>query len=115
MSSKNVMIHNGTFKWLVDIDWVVYWDYLEAIGRIKASWYWTSYWEFYTNAIMDFLKLDSKQKKIVIFYAYYNRVHWLCENGIKFNDNTSEVIDWDKVNENKRIINDIYVELSNFK
>jgi len=64
---------------------------------------------------MDFLKLDSKQKKIVIFYAYYNRVHWLCENGIKFNDNTSEVIDWDKVNENKRIINDIYVELSNFK
>ena len=115
MSSKNVMIHNGTFKWLVDIDWVVYWDHLEAIGRIKASWYWTNYWEYYTNAIMDSLELNKKQREIVVLYAYYNRVYWLCENGIKFNDNTSGVVNWDKADENKKIVNELFFELNNFK
>jgi aminoglycoside phosphotransferase (APT) family kinase protein len=38
LSSKNVMIHNGVFSGLVDLDSLAQGDYLEAIGRIKASW-----------------------------------------------------------------------------
>ena len=58
LSSKNVMIDDGQFSGLVDLDGLEHGDYLEAVGRIKASWYGTRYGEVYTNAIAKELKLN---------------------------------------------------------
>jgi Ser/Thr protein kinase RdoA (MazF antagonist) len=76
MSGKNVMIHNGIFQGLVDLDGAIYGDYLETVGRIKASWYGTTNGDFYTDAVMNALDLNAFQRKIVTMYAFMNRTCW---------------------------------------
>ncbi len=104
ISSKNVMVFNGKFNGLVDLDGLTQGDYLEAVGRIQASWFGTHYGEIYTNAVMDELKLSNSQKKIVRVYAIMNRISWTCENGIQFNQNTKPVVNWEADKENKKVI-----------
>jgi hypothetical protein len=111
MSAKNVMISDGVFQGLVDVDGAMYGDYLEGVGRIKASWYGTTNGDFYADAVMDALSLDASSRKMVTMYAFLNRLYWLCEAGIKFNDNTSINIDWAAVERDQKIVRSIYSEL----
>lgn len=112
MNSKNVIIDNGVFNGIVDLDVVSYGDYLEGIGKIKASWYGTEYGDIYTNAVMKDLSLSEEQRKMVTVYALLNRIYWLSENGVQFNQNTSADIDLEKVRESKVIIDDLIKELN---
>lgn len=111
MSSKNVLIDHGSFAGIVDLDTVAYGDPLELVGRIEASWFGTNYGEIYTTAIEDSLQLSPEQRKIVTAYAFFSRVQWLSERGIKFNENTSEKIDWDLVEKDRSIIDAILEKL----
>jgi aminoglycoside phosphotransferase (APT) family kinase protein len=104
LSSKNVIINNGKFAGLVDLDGVMYGDPLESIGRIKASWYGALHGDYYTKAVMDELKLDESAHRMVCMYALFNRIYWLCEHGIEFNVNTSNKIDWKEVEKDKKVI-----------
>lgn len=108
--SKNVMIDNGKFSGLVDLDCLAQGDPLEAIGRMKASWAGTHYGEVYTNAVMDNQSLDTQQRKIVLFYALLNRIAWSCENGVNFNQNTSSIVDKEKVLGHSRAIDELLKE-----
>lgn len=112
MSSKNVIINNGKFNGLVDLDGVAYGDYLEGIGRIKASWYGTKYGEVYSKAVMDSLNLTEQQREIVAVYGLLNRIYWLSEIGIQFNQNTSGVIDTARVESANKVIDGLINELS---
>lgn len=49
--SKNIMISNGVFSGLVDLDGLTQGDPLEAIDRIKLSWYGTRHGDIYSTAI----------------------------------------------------------------
>lgn len=109
--SKNVMVDNGKFSGLVDLDGSAQGDPLEAIGRIRASWFGTHYGEVYTEAIMDKQNLDAKQRRMVSVYALLNRISWACENGIQFNDNTSAKIDRKKEANDKELILALYQDL----
>lgn len=111
LSSKNVMINNGVFSGLVDLDGLTQGDPLEAIGRIKLSWYGTSYGKFYTNAIMDEMHLNQEQRNIVTMYALLNQISWACHNGIQFNQNTQAIVDREKEIKDKKIIKDLALEL----
>ena len=111
LSSKNVMIHNGVFAGLVDLDSLAQGDPLEAIGRIKASWYGTHYGQVYTDAIMDALGLKPKQRKLVTMYALLNRTFWTLENGVQFNQNTSTRVDQVRMREDKAVVRALYDEL----
>lgn len=108
--SKNVMIDRGKFSGLVDLDCFAQGDYLESIGRMKASWPGTHYGEVYTNAVMDELKLNDEQRKTVLTYALLNRISWACENGIQFNQNTTGVVDQEVAKKDKEIIEVLYKE-----
>lgn len=112
MSSKNVMIHNGVFNGLVDLDGVAYGDYLEGIGRIKGSWYGTRYGTVYTEAVEDALGLNGNQKEIVTLYAFLNRISWLSEHGVQFNQNTSTDVNAEKVANDKVVIDGLLKELN---
>jgi hypothetical protein len=107
--SKNVMINNGTFSGLVDLDCVAYGDPLETIGRIKASWLGTHYGEVYTEAVMEAQSLNAEQRKMVSVYALLNRISWATENGIQFNQNTKAVVDEEKLKRDAEAI-DILLE-----
>jgi aminoglycoside phosphotransferase (APT) family kinase protein len=111
MSSKNVLIDNGEFSGLVDLDCLAEGDYLETVGRIKASWYGTPQGTTYTEAVMHELGLNEAQKKIVTMYALLNRIYWTCENGMQFNQNTKATVDKERDQKNKAVVEAIYQEL----
>ena len=114
ISSKNIMIDNGKFTWVVDVDGFTQGDPLEAIGRIKASWAGTHHWEVYTNAIIDKQCLNYQQINMVTSYAIMNRISWTCDNGIQFNQNTNTVINEKKLIDDKKIINILLEESRNY-
>jgi len=109
--AKNVMIHEGKFSGLVDLDALAQGDPLEAIGRIKASWYGTHHGSVYTEAIMDKQRLDRDQRRIVTMYALLNRTYWTMENGIQFNQNTRDQVDRERERHDKEIVRALYKEL----
>jgi len=111
ISAKNVMIHDGRFAGLVDVDSLAQGDPLEAIGRIKASWYGTHYGTVYANAVMDSLGLPEPQRNIVTMYALLNRTFWTLENGVQFNQNTSRTVDRQREAEDKKVVGDLLAEL----
>ncbi len=111
LSSKNVMIHDGVFAGLVDLDSLAQGDPLEAIGRIKASWYGTHYGQVYADAVMDALALKPKQRKLVTMYALLNRTFWTLENGVQFNQNTSSRVDQMRMRDDKAVVRALYDEL----
>jgi len=109
--SKNVMVHNGQFMGLVDLDFLAKGDYLEAVGRIMASWYGDKHGEIYINELIKLQKLTESQQKIVKMYAILNLISWTSEEGIKFNSNSTGVINWEKVKSKKRQIIGLYKEI----
>ncbi|MBA3660913.1 MAG: phosphotransferase [Gammaproteobacteria bacterium] len=109
--SKNVMIDNGKFNGLVDLDGLTQGDPLEAVGRIKLSWYGTHHGEVYTNAVMDGLELIENERKLVLVYALLNKISWTCENGIQFNQNTKAIVDKEREKIDKNVLNEIAIEL----
>jgi putative ABC transport system ATP-binding protein len=111
IARKNVMVHEGRFSGLVDLDALAQGDPLEAIGRIKASWYGTHHGEVYSRAVMDALGLPEPQRRIVTMYALLNRVFWALENGVRFNQNTSSTVDREREARDKHAIAQLYAEL----
>lgn len=109
--SKNVMILNGAFNGLVDLDGLTQGDPLEAIGRIRLSWYGSPYGEIYSQAIMSGLNLNEQERKIVTLYALINKISWTCENGVQFNQNTKAIVDKEKANLDRVMIKKIAEEL----
>lgn len=111
--SKNVMVNNGSFNGLVDLDGLTQGDPLEAIGRIKLSWYGTHYGEVYANAVMDELNLNKSERQLVVMYALLNAISWACENGIQFNQNTKPIVNTEKMKKDRATIKQLSAELSN--
>lgn len=109
--SKNVMIHNEKFNGLVDLDFLMKGDYLEAIGRIIASWYGNKHEEIYINEIIKLQKLNKYQQKVIKMYAILNLIYWTSEEGIKFNSNSSVIINWKNIESKKKKIIGLYNEI----
>ncbi len=102
--SKNIMINQGIFSGLVDLDGITQGDPLEALGRIKLSWYGTWHGDIYSTAIMDELGLQLEQRNLVTMYALLNQISWASENGIQFNQNTKAEVDEEKKHKDKALI-----------
>lgn len=109
--AKNVLIHDGQFAGLIDLDSLAQGDPLEAIGRIKASWFGTYYGRIYSDAVMDEQKLTAEQRSLVTMYALMNRTYWTLENGVQFNQNTSTEVDREREQEDKAVVQALYKEL----
>lgn len=97
MISKNVMIFDGKFNGLVDIDYLRRGDILDLIGKIVACWHNTANGKLYTESLIKEQNLDEEEINCVKFYAILNLANWISEEGIKFNSNSSTVINWDNV------------------
>lgn len=111
MCSKNVMITDDKFSGLVDLDALTQGDPLEAVGRMKTSWYGTAYGKAYSDAVMDELGLNDEQRKVVTAYALMSALAWTAENGIKFNENTTAVVDKQEEIEDKKRVQGLASEL----
>jgi hypothetical protein len=78
---------------------------------MKASWHGTHYGTFYTEAVMNDLGLNPAERHLVTMYALLNRTYWTFENGIQFNQNTSNVVDQEKARHDKTVVQALYDEL----
>lgn len=112
IAGKNVLIDDGKFSGLVDLDALAYGDWLEAVGRIRASWYGSDYGKVYTDAVMNALELNDKQREMVRVYSLHHRFVWMCENGVVFNANTSNQIDLQKAERDMEVVGRLLKELS---
>jgi hypothetical protein len=97
MCSKNVIVLNGKFVGLVDLDYISYGDYLDAFGRIYASWFDKEYGKKYLSYLFIERKLTEEHKKMVSVYGFIHKFSWTSENGIIFNSNTTSDINLEKV------------------
>ena len=113
LNYKNVLVNNGKFTGLIDLDDITYGDPLEALGRIKACWHNTKYGDTYLNAIEKGLGLKTKEKIIVNYYAVITRYNWLSYEGVKFNANTTNEIDYKRVENDKKILIDLLQGIGN--
>ncbi|HDY2647706.1 TPA: phosphotransferase [Legionella pneumophila] len=111
--SKNIMINQGVFNGLVDLDGLTQGDPLEALSRIKLSWYGTSHGEFYYNALIKELELTQSEQQLITVYALLNQLSWMCENGIQFNQNTKPIVNWEKAERDKNIYLQLASDLNN--
>ncbi|MEM7372373.1 MAG: aminoglycoside phosphotransferase family protein [Bacteroidota bacterium] len=108
ISAKNVMIHNGRFVGLVDLDFLRKGDYLEALGAIMACWHGEEYGDIYLNEIIALQGLNEYQQNIIKVYAILHLMMWTTEEGIKFNSNSSGTINWENVEKKKTKIMNVY-------
>jgi len=108
ISSKNVLVHQGVFSGVVDLDGLAYGDPLEAIGRMKACWFGTRHGQVYLSEVERCLNLTERQRNIVTAYALLHRISWLSEKGIQWNRNTSNTIDSEAVERDRKTIADLY-------
>jgi hypothetical protein len=112
MISKNVMIFEGKFNGLVDIDYLRRGDILDLIGKIVACWNSTINGKLYVESLIKEQNLDKEEINCVKFYAILNLAIWITEEGIKFNSNSSTVINWDNVKllteSLDKLISDVY-------
>lgn len=111
IAGKNVMVHEGRFAGLVDLDSLAQGDPLEAVGRIKARWYGTHHGGIYTEAVMDSLGLPLAQRQIVTMYALLNRIFWALENGVKFSGNSDRTVDRTREAHDKKAVANLLAEL----
>lgn len=107
LSSKNVMVEDGVFTGLVDLDDLACGDPLEAVGRIRASWWGTPNGDAYAEAVLSAMSLDAESRRRVDAYAAFNRIAWLSEQGQVSNANTTAAIDAGAVTRDKSIIADM--------
>lgn len=111
IAGKNVMVDKGRFSGLVDLDSLGQGDPLEAIGRVKASWYGTNYGLVYSNAVMDSLGLPEQQRRVVTMYALLNRIFRTLENGVKLGKKTDVTVDREREALDKLAVVQLYTEL----
>jgi len=111
MSSKNVMIHEGKFNGLVDLDFLMKGDYLEGIGGIIADWYGSEAGLFYIHELLKYQGLSIDQQKVAKVYAIFHLILWTSEEGIRFNGNSSGTINWDQVKQKKEKILQLFQDL----
>ena len=112
IGSKNVMIHQGKFNGLVDLDFLSKGDYLQAIGAMLSDWFGNESGEFYIKEIMRLQRLDDFQEEIVCVYAIMNLVGWISEEGIRFNGNSTGEVNWINVQEKKKKVMGLYTKLN---
>lgn len=111
IAGKNILVDNGKFTGLVDLDTISYGDPLESVGRIYASWPGTHYGNLYSTTVIQELELDEQQKAIVKVYALLHRFSWMCENGIIFNANTTGTVNREKQDRDLKRIDQLLSEL----
>lgn len=111
IAENNVMVENGRFSGLVDLDCLSQGDPLEAVGRIKAAWHGTRHGDIYATALMDALDSSSDDHRIVTMYALLNRCFTTLANGIAFKGSVSKGVDHDRVTKEKAQIARLYAEL----
>lgn len=96
--SKNVMINKACFVGLVDLDFLKRGDLLELVGKIYACWNFTTKGRQYVKEIIKCQQLGPVDLEIVKVYALFTLVNWLSEVGVKFNSNTSGLVNQKEVN-----------------
>ena len=109
ITSKNIIINNWKFNWVVDFDSITFWD--------KLFWLWLTNMAFisldndiYIKYLIKHLNCTKDDEKIINIYTLIFCINFMSEIGEKFNKDEA-VIDENKVERYKEIYEELYCKI----
>jgi len=97
ITTKNVLIHNGTLAGIVDIDWICHGDPLQTIGLTNMALLFMGADTKYIDYWLDEINADDAQRKALVFYTLLFCIDFMGEQGMKFGNDSVVEINQDKV------------------
>lgn len=89
-TTKNVLVQDGRFNGIIDLDWICFGDHLYTIALTKMSLIDRSYSLSYIDYWVEAEKLTQLQMRILDFYVLVFCVDFLSEKGQTFNKTQAE-------------------------
>lgn len=84
-TTKNVLVLDGVFTGIVDVDWICFGDPLLTVGLTRTSLLSRQYDLVYTDQWCDLLAATAEQRAVVRFYTALFCLDFLSELGHSFN------------------------------
>lgn len=108
ITTKNVIINNWVFNWIVDFDQVCFWDKLYNIALIKMALLKQDNSLNYVSYLIENLKLSQIEIKIIDLYLLIFCVTFMWEKWKKFNKEIAWEINKNEINKLKNIFEIYY-------
>jgi aminoglycoside phosphotransferase len=105
VTTKNVLVHEGRFSGIVDVDWLCFGDSLFTIGLTRASLLSAHADADYTDHWCDVLGLNDEERRVVDFYTALFCVDFISEFGQRFNQGVT-LLDMEKLAMLEKIVNE---------
>lgn len=84
ISSKNLIIHNGCIRGIVDIDWMGMGDVLTYVALTNMAFLDLGYDTAYVAYILEEMRLSQEQNRAFLFYSLLYCVDFMGERGMTF-------------------------------
>lgn len=91
ISSKNLLVHNGSLSGIIDIDWMGVGDKLTYVALTNMALLNMEYDTHYVQYILDEMQVTDMERKAFLFYTLMYCVDFMGERGMRFMDKTVEV------------------------
>jgi aminoglycoside phosphotransferase len=110
-TTKNVIVHDGRFSGIVDVDEVCFGDALLTPALTQMSLLSSGYSTDYVDLWSDALNLDDQRRSVLRFYTAMFCVCFLGELGQRFNSPRPKEVDHQVVMQLTRILDDLLASL----
>lgn len=110
-TTKNVIVHRGRLTGIVDVDSVCYGDPLWALSLTDMAMRSLDVDRAYVDAWAGELELTTEQKHVLALYTAMHCVAFLGEIGQRFNKETAEPVNWQRVAYLRQVLDNLLAEL----
>lgn len=110
-TTKNVIVHRGRLAGIVDVDSVCYGDPLWAMSLTDMAMRSLGADRIYVDAWSDEIQLTAEEFRVEALYTAMHCVAFLGEIGQRFNKETAEPVDWQRVAQLRQALDDLLARL----
>lgn len=96
-TTKNVLVHDGRFAGIVDLDWICFGDRLFTIALTRMSLLSAQESPTYIDYLVEEERLSAPQRRALDFYTLVFCVDFMGELGMKFNKEKAPAVSPDAV------------------
>ncbi len=107
ITTKNVLIDDGRFSGIVDVDSMCFGDCVQTIGLTKMALLQDNQSLDYIDFWADEMNLNSVQRKMINLYATAACVDFISEIGQQFNNSEKVEIDYERAEKLHDILSDL--------
>jgi len=111
ITTKNVLVNEGTFSGIVDIDEICFGDSLLVIGLTNIALISMGMDTNYIEYWLEEINANTEQRKVVLFYTLLFCLDFMGEQGMRFNN--EKIVEYDQsiVDKLNCIFNELIIKL----